>query len=805
MTSIHMAYPAARPPDLPAVLHTAAGWLTAHPALPVTIATALLAVVAARMVVRAAQQRRWRRDAHQLQILAPPDVEPGGVAQLWATLAGLLAPPPWRRWMVGIPHVVLEYTWHGRAMTIGLWIPAGVAPSAVQAAVHAAWPGATTRLQAAEPPLPAGAVAVGGSLAPALPATYPLAVDQPTDPLRPRIAAATGLHAGQHACLQVLARPATPGQHARLRAHARRLRSGRARRSLLSGLLDLLTPGPPPRPTTGRLHDPIADRDARAAADKAAEPAWEVMIRCAVAADNPRRRLTRTVRRGLRPATHALASAAAVYSGRNQLRRHRLHHPAATLAGRALRRGFLLSAGELAAVAGLPLDAAVAGLDRARAATVPAPVQVPPGGRNTKRLGVAAAGGHAVALPVAAARHHVHLLGATGSGKSTLQANMVLEDAHAGRGVVLIDPKGDLVADVLDRLPAAAADRVWLIDPDAERTPVLNPLEGDDDALVVDNVVSIFSRTFARFWGPRIDDVMRVACLTLLRKANATLTLIPPLLQDKTFRTAFTADLDDPEGLAGFWDWYESMNPALRAQVIGPVLARLRAFLLRDFARRTLGHPHSTLNVRQILDRGGILLVRLPKGVVGDDTCRLIGSFVLASVWQATTARAAIAEHRRRDAAVYLDEAHNFLTFGSVDDMLAEARGYRLSMVLAHQNLAQLPAETAAAISANARNKIYFACAPDDARHLARHTLPEIGDHDLANLPAYTAAARLVIDAHPTAAFTLRTAPPRPVVGAADHIRRTASQRLAPPESPAAIAQLARHSRARRQRPTGRP
>src|SRR5262249_32052680 len=154
-------------------------------------------------------------------------------------------------------------------------------------------------------------------------------------------------------------------------------------------------------------------------------------------------------------------------------------------------------------------------------------------------------------------------------------------------------------------------------------------------------------------WGPRIDDVLRVACLTLLRKANATLTLIPPLLNDRQFRHNFTADLDDPEGLRGFWEWFESTPPPLRAQVIGPVLSRLRAFLLSVFVRRTLGAPRSSFDMRRVLD-GGILLVRLPKGQIGEETARLMGSFVLASAWQTATGRARLPEEARRDACVYI-------------------------------------------------------------------------------------------------------------------------------------------------------
>ncbi|TNH21816.1 type VI secretion protein, partial [Micromonospora orduensis] len=337
----------------------------------------------------------------------------------------------------------------------------------------------------------------------------------------------------------------------------------------------------------------------------------------------------------------------------------------------------------------------------------------------------------------------------------------------------------------------------------------LNPLSGNDPDLVVDNLVSIFGNIFAKAWGPRMDDVMRVACLTLLRHANVTLQHIPPLLNSAQFRSAMTVGLDDPAGLSGFWQWYDQLNPALRSQVIGPVLARLRAFLLRDFVKRTMRYPQSSFDMGKVLD-GGALLVRIPKGQLGEDTSKLLGSLVLAQVWQAATARAVVPADKRRDATLIIDECQNFLTLAnSLDSMLAEARKYRLSMVLAHQDLAQFPKDLLAAASANARNKLYFSVAPEDARVLARHTLPELDEHDLTHLDAYTAVGRLVVGGRQTPAFTLKTRPPKPVVGEATAIRQAAAQAV-PAQDTSAIDDLvdrfsARTDDNRRPRTKSRP
>lgn len=813
-------------------------WAQTRPWLiAVAAATVIGATVTghwARAGVMSWRHQRMSTHAQQVLIIPPPEVDPAGAGLWWANLAGLLRPSPWRRLIHGAAHIGLEYRWTGRQMQIMVWVPGTVAAAPIAAAARAAWPGASTRIEDATTPLPSPGRASdtpddsgrpgtalmviresGAALVPAMPAWSPLTTgaDHAVDPLRALVAAGSGLHAGEQACVQILAR--VPGRRRVVRAQsaAAALKTGRPAggpftpERILSAALnlvsDLLAPARAgAHPNTGAHRggtgDPLRERDARPGLEKLIGPQWEVAIRVGVThtSSRPSRAKTTSARPGsshsdaaaadavtrrLAVLAHALASALAVHDARNRLRRLRLLHPRVVLASRVLRSGFLLSAAELASLAGIPTDLSVAGLDRARARTVPAPIAVPSGGRGMKVLGRAQAGGHSVALPVVDAREHIHVLGSTGAGKSTWLTHLILDDIHARRATVLIDPKGDLARDVLDRLTVAEAGRLVLIDPDQPGgSATFNPLQlraGADADLIVDNIVSIFAAIFQRHWGPRIDDVLRVACLTVMRHPKPTLLTVPPLLNDKQFRAPFVVGLDDPEGLKGFWEWFESTPAGLRAQVIGPVLARLRSFLLRDFVRNTIGPARSSFDMGRVLDSGGILIARLPKGQLGEDTSRLLGSLIFASVWQAATARARLPEDRRKDAAVYIDEAHNILNLGGpVSDMLAEARGYRLSMVLAHQHLAQLPRDTQLALSSNARNKIYFNCSPEDARQLALHTLPELDEHDVSHLDAYIAAARLVIGNRETAAFTLATNPPRPPTGQLEQVRAAIAQ-----------------------------
>ena len=395
------------------------------------------------------------------------------------------------------------------------------------------------------------------------------------------------------------------------------------------------------------------------------------------------------------------------------------------------------------------------------------------------------------------ARYHLHVVGPTGVGKSTLIARLVLADLEAGRGAAVIDPKGDLVEELLARIPAGLEHKVDLLDPLDPAPPGLNVLEGTDPDLVVDQLVGIFQRVYERFWGPRTDDILRASLLTLINgDEQATLADVPRLLADDEWRRQLTKGLDDPVGLEPFWAWYDQLGDSMRAQATGPVLNKLRAFLLRRPVRAIVGQPVSTLEVGRCLDEGRLLLARVPKGSLGEETSRVLGSLVVARVWQAALARAGRPEQSRPDAALYVDEVHNYLSLPTpLADMLAEARGYRLSLCLAHQHLGQLPKEMREALSANARSKVYFQLSPEDAQALERLVKPELAAHDLAHLPAYTAAVRLCHAGEPTPAFTLTTQPlPAGSATRADEVRESSRERNGRATS-TVDAQLARRHR----------
>jgi len=746
------------------------------------------AAVGARLVMRSRQHSSMAADARVVEVQVPPSVDPAAAEAFWAHLHALLR-PTWRRILSGQPHLVFEYCFARPAVSFRIWVP-GVLPSTtVEAAIATAWPGSRTIVHASAPaPIPARLAVTGGRLRLARNEALPTRSRHDVDPLSALLGAAQALAAGEAAAVQVLARPATGARTRRFRRRLAELRlaaSGVAGPPLRMQLLDAVTLGftaKAPNKVSGRV-DPVAAAALRQAVVKNSGSLWETEIRYAVGIPAPvGREQEAWARRRLRGLAHGLASAFGVHSGLNWWARKPLRNVDRVMARRWLFHGHLVSTGELAAVAHLPLAGDALGVVRAGAQCIAPPPQVAANGHSSastaRLLGDADAGAPVpITLRIVDGRQHTHILGSTGCGKSTLMGRMILDDIAAGRGAMVIDPKGDLVGDVLERLPREARERVVLIDPVTEveggQRPCLNVLAEGDAELMVDNLVGIFRRIFSASWGPRTDDVLRAACLTLLATAEAqtkppTLAEVPRLLADRNYRERVVRELpDDRNGpmaasiavLNDFWDGYRSLSEGGRQAVCAPLLNKLRAFLLRDFVAQTVAREQSTVNLRKALD-GGILLVRLPKGVLGDETARLLGSFIVAAIWQAASERARSAQGVRIDASLYIDEAANFLNLPyPLEDMLAEARGYRLSLVLAHQNLAQLTPELREGISANTRNKVFFTCSPEDAKALAPHVAPQLTEHDLAHLDGFQAAVRLAVNGARTPAFTMRTRP----------------------------------------------
>ena len=415
-------------------------------------------------------------------------------------------------------------------------------------------------------------------------------------------------------------------------------------------------------------------------------------------------------------------------------------------------------------------------------------------------LGVATGTSRPVAIKPDDALRHLYVVGPTGVGKSTLLLQCIVRDLESGHGVVVMDPKGDLAADVLTRVPPERWGDVAILDPADAACPVgLNVLIADEHNLdlVVDQVAGALRRLFhASYWGPRLDDILRASLATVARTPGMTLCEIPPLLTNTGFRRRLVAGIDDPVALGPFWDEFEQLSDGGRAQRIAPVQNKLRAVLGRRAIRNVVGQSEG-LVIADLLAERKVLVVNLAKGLIGEDAAALLGSLVLTCLWQALQGRAGLAPAERPRTYVYLDEFQDYLTSRlSLADALAQARGYGIGFTLAHQFVGQLPAEIRQAVLSTVASKVAFQCGADDARTLAREFAPFVEPEDLQGLPAFTAYAQLSVDTAVLPPASLTTLPPsRPTSDAAE-IRDESRRRYGTP-----VADVENAIRSRRETP----
>lgn len=381
------------------------------------------------------------------------------------------------------------------------------------------------------------------------------------------------------------------------------------------------------------------------------------------------------------------------------------------------------------------------------------------------------------------AGHHTHVLGPTGSGKSVLLGRLIQQDIEAGRGVILVEPKGDLVDDVLARIPEHRLDDVVVLDP-SDKAPVgLNPLHvgGRSPDVVADGILTVFKAIYADAWGPRIHDVMSASLLTLARHGNTSLAMLPLLLSNPSFRRSITQSVNDPIALAPFWSWFENLSEAERNVVVAPIMTRIRPWLLNRNLRAVLGQTEPRFHLSQLFSKNAIVLVPLRTSGIGPEAAKLFGSLVVAQLWQVVQARAAVPQDRRRQAMAYIDELQEYTHLPTdLGDALAQARGLGLSLTAAHQHLAQLRPDMRAALLTNARSKICFQLSHDDASVMARgHN--EISPDDFVALHQYEVYASLFANGQVNPYASGRTLAPSLPISSVKDLRRRSRERYGRP------------------------
>lgn len=381
---------------------------------------------------------------------------------------------------------------------------------------------------------------------------------------------------------------------------------------------------------------------------------------------------------------------------------------------------------------------------------------------------------------------HTICLGPTGSGKSTAMLHLILADINAGRSVLVLDPKADLVRDVLERIPEERIGDVVIIDPSDPCPCGFNPLAFKDygsPSLIADAILSVLKEIFIDSWGIYTQDVLTSTLLTLVETENATLLWLLPLLTDENFRRKITSKVKDRVALRPFWEQFEALRDTEKRQQISPVLNKLRQLTLRPGLRNILGQAKPKFSLTDLFYKRRIVLVSLNKGITGGETSRLIGSLIVGLTWTLALSRAGIPAEKRHIVSIFIDELQDYLSLPTdLSDALAQARGLGVGLTLAHQYRDQLPMGIRSGVDANARNKIVFGLNSKDAKDMAAMA-PELTAEDFMALPRYQIYTSFQSGGRNIGWVQGRTLPPPPALrDAADLKARSQAAYGIPPE-----------------------
>jgi hypothetical protein len=357
---------------------------------------------------------------------------------------------------------------------------------------------------------------------------------------------------------------------------------------------------------------------------------------------------------------------------------------------------------------------------------------------------------------------HLYIIGKTGTGKSTLIESLARQDIVSGRGLALLDPHGDLV----ERLAPVArthrsADTIYLNATDSEQPYGYNPLRHvapEYIPLAASGLLETFRKLWPDAWGVRMEHVLRNTLYALLEQPDATLSDVLRMLSTATYRKSMVARIANPVVQAYWRDEFEKYSPRFRADSIAPIQNKVGAFLADPRLQRILTSPAKDLHIRQIMDRGGVFLVNLARGHLGEDTSSLLGALLMTTIGLAAFSRAVVPAEERRPFFLYIDEFQNFTTT-FLATMLSELRKYQVGLTLAHQHLAQLSPDVRGAIFGNVGTLISFRVGADDAPILAREFEPRFRPQDLIQLPNYDIYVRLMIEGTPSRPFSGATLP----------------------------------------------
>jgi CxxC-x17-CxxC domain-containing protein len=354
-------------------------------------------------------------------------------------------------------------------------------------------------------------------------------------------------------------------------------------------------------------------------------------------------------------------------------------------------------------------------------------------------------------------RRHMYIIGKTGMGKTTMLENLVISDIQAGKGLAIVDPHGDFAEKILDYIPSSRVNDVVYFNPaDVDYPIAFNVMEQVDSRyrhLVASGLIGVFKKIWADSWGPRLEYLLRNAILGLLEYPGSTILAVPRMLVDENYREKVIKKISDPV-VKAFWnEEFKMYHKQFMVDAISPIQNKVGQFLSTSLIRNIVSQPHSTINIREIMDNGKILILNLSKGRIGEDSSALLGAMMITKIQLAAMERVDIPEEERKDFYLYVDEFQNFAT-ESFADILSEARKYHLNLTIAHQYITQMEEEVRDAVFGNVGTIIAFRVGAADAEFIEKEFEPAVMMNDLVNLPKYNIYLKLMIDGVSSNAFS---------------------------------------------------
>lgn len=353
---------------------------------------------------------------------------------------------------------------------------------------------------------------------------------------------------------------------------------------------------------------------------------------------------------------------------------------------------------------------------------------------------------------------HTYIIGQTGTGKSTLLGNLIMQDAASGRGFCLIDPHGDLASSLTRSI---RNEHIYWQVADPESPFGYNPLTRTSALyrpLVASGLIDTLKKQWADAWGARMEHLLRYAVLALLECPRADLSDVTRIFYDRDFQKQVIPHVTDPQVLEFWTREYPSMNYKTAIDGVAPIANKIGAFLAHPVLRKAVCDPEQPLRFRSIMDEGKGIIVNLAKGQLGSDTANVLGGLLVSSIVNAAFTRYDLPEAERQPFFLYVDEFPSFST-SVFANALSEVRKYGLSLTLAHQHVHQADREVLEAILGNVGSLVVYRIGALDAPLFVKQ-MESLTAHDLIRQPNHRAYLQLMIRGQRSPSFSADMHPP---------------------------------------------